>query len=131
MAGGEAIQVSKEAGLFITESRDGKWLYFYYYDGNIWKLSLGKGLKQLVLNGIGNFDNWDLAQDGIYYIKRSSDGNGSYIQFLSFSANSIRKLATLKQKNIISFDISPNRGSFLINEHEINENDIYLVENFR
>jgi eukaryotic-like serine/threonine-protein kinase len=128
--GGDAIQVSKEAGFRNFESKDNKWLYYYDY-GDIWKLSLENGQKQLVLKGMFNFFSWVVADDGIYYLERSSDGKENYIQFLSFTSNTIKKLATLKQEQIWMLDLSPNRDSFLVTESNGGEWNIYLVENFR
>jgi serine/threonine protein kinase len=134
MDGSEAIQVSKEDGWHSRESQDGKWLYYNGYNADkldILKFSLENGQRQLVLDDIVNGLNWVLAEDGIYYLKRSSDGNESDIMFLSFASNGTKKLASLMQKNAGGLDISPDRRSFLITGNETDEGDIYLVENFR
>jgi eukaryotic-like serine/threonine-protein kinase len=129
--GGDAIQVSKEGGIRNFESQDGKWLFNHDGNGNIWKLSLENGQKQLVLDNIGAYNNWILEKDGIYYLKGSLDANESYIMFLRFASNSSKKLARLQQKGIWFLDISPDQRSFLTTDQEIGECDIYLVENFR
>jgi Tol biopolymer transport system component len=131
--GGEAIQVSKEGGFCNFESQDAKWLYYRDTSdkGNIWKLSLENGQKVLVLDNVGSAPNWILAEDGLYYTKESSDGNGSDILFFSFKLNSIKKLGKLQQKGVHGFDISPDRASFLISELSHGDHDIYLVEKFQ
>lgn len=129
---GKAVQVLDKKAWISYESQDGKWLYYHTNSaiGEIWKLSLENGEQQLILKDISLF-NWVLAEDGIYHIHASSDGNENHLLFYSFASNNTKKLVTLKQKNIWSFDISPDRGSFLVTDEQIGEYDIYLVENFQ
>jgi eukaryotic-like serine/threonine-protein kinase len=136
--GGDAIQVSKEEGWNIFESQDGKRIYYNDDEeesvpGKIWKLSLENGEKQLVLKDI-YFANWVLVADGIYYLKSSPDGNDSYIYFFNFASNNMEKIARIEKKSIGLLDISPDRSSFLgnaIEQNQVDQFDIYLVENFR
>ena len=132
MAGGKAIQVLQEEGWWISESYDGKWLFYknQFYGGDLWKLSLENREKQLVLRNIED-SCWFPVKDGIYYIKESSDGSESNLLFFSFASNNTKKIAILKHKGIFDLDISADRSSFLISNQEIGERDIYLVENFR
>lgn len=129
--GGDAIQVSQEEGWYPFESPDSQWLYYYIPEqGDLWRLSLHNGGKQLVLNGIRGY-NKDCIGNGIFYLKQSSDGAENDLLFLSFATNSSKKIATIKQKFITYLDISQDRRSVLFHEVLIGDYDIYLVENFQ
>ncbi|MBN2030638.1 PD40 domain-containing protein [bacterium] len=129
VVGGKAIQVLPEQGWWISESYDGKWLFYKNQFDDIWKLSLENGEKQPVLHDIFG-PNWFPVKDGIFYIEESSDSSESNLLFFSFASNDTKKIAILKQKGIQCLDISSDRGSFLISGGEKGESDIYLVENF-
>jgi eukaryotic-like serine/threonine-protein kinase len=131
-AGGEAVQVTNDEGWWPCESPDGRSLYYLDVTGkgNVWKLSLEDGKKQIVLNDIV-WQNWYPAGSGIYYLKETAETDVFALSFLNLATNGIKNLAHVRHENLYSLDMSPDRKSFIISEEQRRMYDIYLVENFR
>ena len=80
-AGGNAVQVTGNAGTVAIESHDGRDLYYVSAadrPGSLWRLPLAGGDPIKLLDGIvlGNFD---VVEGGIYYIDRVSGEAGVHL----------------------------------------------------
>jgi Tol biopolymer transport system component len=109
--GGDAVQVTNDGGFIVRESTDGKWLYYTKDDTmGIWKKPLPDGEEIIVLNcNIEEPTQWDLAEDGIYYIKWAADNNAA-IDFYDFSNEKSTEIFNTGERRFISdLDISSDR----------------------
>jgi Tol biopolymer transport system component len=127
--GGTAIQVTNKGGYIARESTDGKWIYFTKYDTTgIWKKSLHEGGETLVLNSNNEQNQWDLVEDGIYFIKGKV--KSSVINFYDFANGKITEIADLGIRWSFDLDVSSDQHWILYTQ-AVEESDIVLVENFR
>jgi hypothetical protein len=125
--------VTQNGGFISRESADGKWIYYSKFDTtNIWKKSLPQGEETLVLTcNLENQTQWDLTEDGIYYIKWAEDENAA-IDFFNFSNESITEIVNTGEGLFIeNLSVSSDRHWILYTQHEQSEYDIILIENFR
>lgn len=76
------------------EELKGNWIYYSKYDTiSIWKKPLQEGEETLVLNcNLEDHSQWDLVEDGIYYIKKADNVNFA-INFYDFTNENITEIA--------------------------------------
>jgi Tol biopolymer transport system component len=129
--GGEAIQVTENGGYIAYEFHNGNRIYYNKFDTlGIWEKSLPDGEEKMVLDYDIGWVNWDLAENGIYYVLESDEGN-LVINFYDFANQKITKIANLGNIMIHDFCLSPDRRWILYSQIERDESDIMLIENFR
>ena len=114
------------------ESFDGKWIYFCGTKENagIWRVPSKGGKESLVVDVLVNFINFDLAEDGIYYVNNNSE-EGSAIEFFSNETGKTTKIMQFETGGIWGMSVSPDRRYILYTQWELPEADILMVENFR
>ncbi len=85
------------------EELKGNWIYYSKYDTlSIWKKPLQEGEETLVLNcNLEDHSQWDLVEDGIYYIKKADNVNFA-INFYDFTNENITRFDVLKQSIVMA-----------------------------
>ena len=132
--GSNAVQITKNGGEAAYESQDGKWLYYsrYWTNGKegLFKLPVGGGEEQVVINKPVYRDSWVLRGNGIYYLNPTV-GKLELLLY-DFGKGKTTKIADFN-KNTTSgyFDVSPKEDWILYSQSEETESDIMLVQNFR
>ena len=135
--GGKAIQISREGGLASLESDDGQFVYYYgYYDyqkRGIWRAPLSGGPETLVLDRVIFPFNWDLTDQGIYFIDGLIQHAGT-ICFYDFATRRVSSLAPVHSDPGFRVDeglnVSPD-GKWLLYSGGFSTSDIMLIDNFR
>ena len=127
--GGTPIQVIANGGVWPVQSRDGKWLYFQE-SGKLFKAPVDGGESIQILPSVSN-DNFDIVDDGIYFITRPDENNKVYLQFLGFADNTVKTIAELPRQISQGFTVSPDRRFALYTNQDKADSDLMLVENFR
>jgi dipeptidyl aminopeptidase/acylaminoacyl peptidase len=132
--GGTPIQVTKEGGHMAYESADGQFLY--YAKGRevtgIWRVPVNGGDEVPILDSVlGNWGNWVVMPDGIYYIEPNTK-KGAAIQFFNFSSRRITEVLSLGKVEVSwgGLAISPDGKSAIYALVEQAGSDIMLVENY-
>lgn len=130
VVGGEATQVTTDAGFASVESADGKQLYFSKGRG-LWRMPVDGGVAEQVLEELIGRDwgNWALHPDGIYYVQRT--GEGARLAFFDFASKASRAIMTPTYPLPISkasLTLSPDGSHLLFTQTESRESDIVLVE---
>jgi Tol biopolymer transport system component len=132
--GGDAVQVTGDGGFWPVESPDGKSLYFMRWsgDGNnkLWKIPVSGGVGSQILPSFF-LCNYELMDDGIYFIRRPDKSGKAQLQFLSFAANAARTITTLPGQITFGLAVSPDRRYLLYSTDDLSGSDLMLVENFR
>src|SRR4030095_5953357 len=110
--GGDLVQITKKGGFLAFEEPDGKAIY-YGKDKvpGIWKVPVDGGDEVLVLDKVwGEWGNWAVAADGIYYIDPETK-NGAAIEFFSLSTRRITEIASLGKVSVsyVGLTVSPDR----------------------
>jgi Tol biopolymer transport system component/DNA-binding winged helix-turn-helix (wHTH) protein len=154
MAGGRAVQITKEGGFPGVESADGKFLYYSKGIGKpgVWRVPIDGGLEEPVIpaHPTGQYyRDWALVNDGIYYLDMQDEtlvDNGSYyldtqnekrpwVAFLRFAtdrAERVLELPTSPSPRLTAgLAVSPNHRRLLASFNDLRGSEIFLVENFR
>jgi Tol biopolymer transport system component len=132
---GSLQQVTKNGGVFASESADGRFLYFSKYEvSGIWKVPLSGGEGARVLDQPAGDDwwNWALTADGIYFFDPPKGKNKPAIKFLTFATGKITVLA-VEETPVPSFGlaVSPDGNSILFTRLVPIEPRIMLMKNFQ
>ena len=131
-SGGTATRVTYHGGYNALESPDGQILYYTKKgEPGLWRRSAGDEEETLVLGALEAFDwgNWAVADDGIYFVRRQTDG--PTIRFYSFVTGRSTPVASLDDvPDQPSLAVSPDGRVLLYAHVDRNESDIVLVEDF-
>ena len=135
ISGGSPEQVTKNGGVFASESADGQFLYFSKYEvPGVWKVPLAGGDETRVLDQPAGDDwwNWALTRDGIYFFDPPKGKNKPAIKFLAFATGKSTVVA-VEDTPVPSFGlaVSPDTSSILFTRIVPGEARIMLMKNFR
>lgn len=135
--GGEAIQVTWDGGFAPLESVDGKFVYYTKAldDTSLWRTPVEGGQATKVLEGLSNYLNLAIVDEGIYFVPKQ--GIPSYsIQFLNLGTKQIRRIASVEKPlywtvNVGGLAYSPDGRWILYTQVDRAGAELRLVENFR
>jgi len=132
---GKAVQVTDSGGLSPVESPDAKFLYFIRWpdDGSnnkLWKIPVGGGVGSQILASVSYY-NFELMDDGIYFISKPDKSGKAELKFLSFATNAVKTITTLPGQITYGLAVTPDRRWVLYATNDLSGSDLMLVENFR
>lgn len=133
LTGGPPVQVTKNGGIFATESADGRFIYYSKFETHgIWRLPMNGGEEVRVLDQIGGlaWSNWALGQNGIYFIGKLPERRNSSVQFFDFSTHKTIPIWTLERPASLGLALSDDGASILYTQTDFAQSDIMLVKNF-
>ncbi len=127
--GGAAQQVTTGGGYVAREGPDGRLYYVHYYESGLWRL-LPDGRSEKVVEDLhpGDWTNWDVTEEGIFYVARSAEGatlthfdpaTGHHEPLYTFSTARLGYLSGLS--------VAPD-GRVLVSLVDEHESDIHLVD---
>ena len=131
--GGPPVQVTKNGGIFATESADGRFLYYSKLDvPGVWKMPLHGGEETRVLDQGGGFgwSNWALSWNGIYFLNFKTQPNAT-VEFFEFATHTIIPIWTLEKPAGMGLALSADGRSILYVQNEFTQSNIMLVKNLR
>jgi Tol biopolymer transport system component/DNA-binding winged helix-turn-helix (wHTH) protein len=137
VSGGPPIQITKNGGVFGAESADGQYLYYAKLQvPGIYKIPLLGGDEERVLDraGGGDWANWALARNGVYFRDAKKLKNDHYVgllNFFDFATRKITTVSTLDQPRGMGIGLSADGKSVLFDDKGDAESSIMLVKNFR
>lgn len=135
--GGPPSQITKNGGVFAAESADGLSLYYSKLQiPGIYRMPLQGGEEERVLDqaGGGEWFNWALARNGIYFRDAKKSKEHDYIgllRFFDFATRKITTVSTLDQPGGVGIGLSADGRSVLYDGKGDAESSIMLVKNFR
>jgi len=137
--GGEAIQVTWDGGFVPLESPDGKFLYHTKaraYNTSLWRTPVEGGQATKVLEGLSNYLNLAIVDEGIYFVPQQNMASGYSIQFLNLATKQIRRIANFEKPLDVDVDVgglaySPDGRWILYTQVDQAGAELRLVENFR
>jgi Tol biopolymer transport system component len=131
--GGPPVQVTKNGGVFASESADGRFLYYLKFESpGIWRMPLNGGEEIRVFDQPAGDDWWDwaLTPSGIYFLDQSNRGTKAGVKFFDFATGRKISIATW-DRQCFGLTVSPDGKSILYALAEPGESSIMLVKNFR
>lgn len=129
--GGKPVRVTKNGGVYATESEDGRFLYFSKLEQpGIWRMPLNGTEEERVLDQPEGFRwfNWALVPGGIYLVNQADDQKPR-IEFFDFASRK-RTLIDLVDKPGSGLALAPDGRSLLYSRTESEDYEIMLVKNF-
>jgi hypothetical protein len=123
--------------VFAAESADGLSLYYAKLQvSGLYKMPLQGGEEERVLDraGGGEWANWALARNGIYFRDAKKSKDHDYIgmlNFFDFASRKITTVSTLDQPSGLGIGLSADGRSVLYDDKGDAESSIMLVKNFR
>jgi len=129
--GGDPIQVTFQGGFAALESPDGKMLYYSkarFSHPEIWVVPAAGGPETLVSPLIrpGEWANWALAQDGIFFLDSSSSPT---IEYFDFKTQQVRTVSTLIAESFW-LSVSADGNSLWYDQDQHGESTILVQPNF-
>jgi Tol biopolymer transport system component/DNA-binding winged helix-turn-helix (wHTH) protein len=129
--GGAPVRVTKNGGVYGTESVDGRFLYYSKMEqSGIWKMPLNGGKEERVLDEPAGYQwfNWAVAPGGIYFATQT-DAQKSKIEFFDFATRK-RAVIDVVEKLGFGLALAPDGKSLLYGRTESEDYEIMLVKNF-
>lgn len=131
---GEPVQITRQGAFESAASSDGREIFFTKARGvsGLWRVSVEGGEEAPVseLAEAGYWRYWQVAQNGIYFVRRSS--NAPYkIEFYDFASKTTREIAAFERPPIwifSGFAVSPDGKSILYAQHDQIAASIMLAE---
>ena len=129
--GGAAQRVSQEEGYAAQVSPDGRFIYYARQSApGLWRIAIEGGSEQLVLDALqqGDWGNWVVLHEGIYFIDRARP---SRLAFYRFATRQIEPRVTLVQPPSLSrpgLTIAPDGRWLLYTQLDQTESDLLFVE---
>ena len=130
--GGKPVRVTKNGGVYATESADGRFLYFSKLEQpGIWKMSLIDGKEERVVDQPEPYRwfNWALSSSGIYLICPIANEQGR-LEYFDFHTRTKVPIGFV-EKSSFGLALAPDGKSLLYSRNEWDESDIMLVKNFQ
>jgi Tol biopolymer transport system component/DNA-binding winged helix-turn-helix (wHTH) protein len=125
--GGVPVRVTKNGGVFASESVDGRFLYYSKYEmPGIWKMAIDGGEETRVLdqpNGIFWY-NWAIAENGIYYLADD-------LMFFDFATGRTTTIFIDQKPLLMGLTVSTDGKSIIYPQVDVIESSIMLLKNFR
>lgn len=129
IAGGPAVQVTKQGGTEAMESSDGQFLYYTRSEElGIWRVPVAGGEETRILEQ-GALGYWAVTPQGIYFVNSNAQPSPT-VEFFNFATSQIKSLAAL-EKLANGFAVSADGRRFLWAQVDRKESDLMFVENFR
>lgn len=133
--GGQAVQVTRHGGYVAVESPDGRFLYYAKSDQmptSLWRVPVDGGEEVQVLESLRSMSNFDVADDGVYFIPGSKSRTApAVIQRLNFSTGRITTVSTLEGQPALGFAVSRDGRRILYAQIDQENSDLMLVEGYR
>lgn len=116
------------------ESPDGRYLYYFRNQGEIWRLALRgsvpDGPESKVETGLppGDWGNWAPANDEIFYIPLSTTGEAK-IQYMKFADGSVQTVCVLRKPPVFGnagLALSPDGKTLLFAQVDQADSNIFV-----
>jgi Tol biopolymer transport system component len=129
--GGDVIRMTNHGGIVAFESADGKYLYYQKDDlHGLWRVAVGGGEEELVMDREVAWGLWAVVDKGIYYARADGKARG-VIEFFDFATRRVTRVRAMERPPARGFAVSPDERWLLYEQVDLESMDIMLVENFR
>lgn len=133
--GGEPIQITQHGGYEPYESADGRYIYFWKYQGKgVWRISTQGGEEEPVpgLSGYLHTRYFDVERNGIYFVPHRWDPH--IIEFFNFANGRISEIGQIgirMANGTPGISVSPDGNWIAYAQVDYDSTDIYMLDNFK
>jgi Tol biopolymer transport system component/DNA-binding winged helix-turn-helix (wHTH) protein len=138
VAGGDAVQVTRNGGAESFASPDGRLLYYTKAIGvaGIWAVPVGGGQEKPVpeLSGAGYWRSWGVNPLGVYYVADKSIDGKYVVNLFRFESRRVVKLAHMTAMPLWltgGLSLSSDGRQLLYAQLDQVVNDVVMIEHFR
>lgn len=131
MQGGNAEQVTQEGGYAALVSANSQLLYYTKHgQPGLWRISGDGSSEQLVLSTLqsGDWGNWTLTQEGIYFVERTTTPRLALYRFSTQRIEHVVALSQAPMPNQLGLTVSPDGHWLLYTQLDQTESDLMVVE---
>jgi serine/threonine protein kinase len=131
--GGSPIQVTKNGGVYGVESPDRGFLYYSKYETTgIWKMPLHGGEETRILDAPhgGDWYNWALARNGIYFLNRWAEPKEA-IQYFDLATRKTRTILVPDKRVDYGVTLSPDEQLLVYAQNDVYQSNLVLMKNFQ
>ena len=133
LQGGSPIQVTTNGGIYGVESADRRFLYFSKWEvPGIWRMSLAGGDERRILeeSGGGDWYNWALGRNGIYFLNRGAQPKEA-IEYFELATGKKTTILLPNRRVDYGVVVSPDEKSILYPQNDLYQSSLVLMKNFR
>ena len=130
---GEPAQITKLGGSTATESPDGRYLYYAKYETSpsaIWRVPVGGGKEEPVVDGLSYSLNFVVAARGIYFLATSGGRRQTTLDLFDFPSGKRSTLAHIGKPFWLGMALSPDEKSLLYSVVDSAGSNLMLVDRF-
>lgn len=108
---GHPVQITRRGGYGGVESPDGATLYYakeYGYGGtSLWRVPVAGGTEEQVAEGLWSRHNFDIAQEGIYFVRSWVPGEGHPICLYRFDTGRVEQPGLIDRPVSLGLSVWP------------------------
>ncbi len=134
VAGGPAVQVTKQGGTTATESLDGQFLYYansYDSPSAIWRVPVGGGEEKPIVEGLSFSLNFVVAERGLYFLAIGDASKKTSIDFFEFATGKRTTVVELGREHWWGMALSPNQQTLLYSVVDSAGSNLMRVDHFQ
>jgi Tol biopolymer transport system component len=134
LAGGPAIQMTRNGGDVPQASPDGQFVYFQRRSADrvsVWRIPVNGGDEAKVVDSVHPKGKWTVGDTGIYFFTAPDERGHSEIRCYEFANGNTRKVMTIDHDISYGLALSPDGRTLLYTRIDEAGSDLMLVENFR
>ena len=130
---GREIQVTRGGGFYSEESLDGNFVYYTKgrQDWTVWRAPVEGGEEVPILESVSTWNNFAVAEEGIYYTPRRGPDGMSPIRFYDFDDGTVTEVYAPDRPTSNGISVSSDQRRLLYAQIDFGGSDLMLVENFR
>ncbi len=129
--GGRAEQIGQHEGFAAQVSSDGLSIYYTKRGkSGLWRRSIGGGAEQPVLGELhhGDWGNWVLSPEGVYFIDRTRPRHLGYYRFATQQVEHLVPLVQAPGMSQPGLTVSPDGRWLLYTQLDQTESDLMFIE---
>ncbi len=108
---GSPVQLTRRGGYGGLESPDGKFLYYakeYGYGGTtLWRVPVSSGAEEQVAEGLWSRQNFDVAREGVYFVRPWVPGEGHPVCLYRFATEQVEQAGVVDRPVSLGLSVWP------------------------
>ena len=132
--GGPWVRITKQGGTTATESPDGRFLYYAKGEAwptSIWRVPVGGGDEQPIVDGLSDPLNFVVADRGLYFLAVRDAARETSIDFFEFATVRRTTVFNIGKEYWRGMALAPDQRSLLFSVIDSAGSNLMLVDTLR